>query len=237
MPKAQLVKPVRSDSLSQQVFDSLKDAIFSGKFQPGEQLRELHLAEMFEVSQATIRGALVQLEQAGLVVREQNRKTTVTSFTRREVRDRLAMRIVLEELAFVSAGANMQEADLKKLSAIARSIQKAIDRSSHGDLTAADISFHHFVWEQAGNPILLRTLDQLTTPLFAFLGVLQENGLVDVRTTKSHDTLVEALRSRNELEIRKSIREHIEGSYRNFLESGAPSLDALVNQARNGESQ
>src|SRR6185312_8281124 len=176
MAKSHIVKPVHSHSLSEQVFDSLKDAIFSGKFQPGEQLRELHLAEMFEVSQSTVRGALVQLEQAGLVVREQNRKTTVTSFTHDEICDRLAMRIALEELAFVMAGRKMQEAELKKLSTIAQTIQKAIQRGSHHDLTVSDLGFHHFVWKQAKSPILFRTLDQLTTPLFAFLGVLQEKG-------------------------------------------------------------
>lgn len=230
MAKTQLVKPVRSHSLSRQVFDSLKDSIFSGKFQPGEQLRELHLAQMFQVSQATIRGALVELEQAGLVVREQNRKTTVTSFTHNEIQDRLAMRIALEELAFVMAARNMQSVDLKKLSTIAQSIQKAIDRGSHHDLTVSDLSFHHFVWRQAKSPILFRTLDQLTTPLFAFLGVLQEKGFVDVRTTKSHEALIEALRKRTEPEIRSAIREHIEGSYRGFLESNAPALDVLVNE-------
>jgi DNA-binding GntR family transcriptional regulator len=222
MAKSHIVKPVHSHSLSKQVFDSLKDAIFSGRFQPGEQLRELHLAEMFEVSQSTVRGALVQLEQAGLVVREQNRKTTVTSFTQDEIRDRLSMRIALEELAFVMAARNMQEADLKKLSTIAQAIPKAIHRGSHHDATVSDLTFHHFVWKHSKSPVLFRTLDQLTTPLFAFLGVLQGKGLVDVRVTKSHEALIEALRSRNESTIRKAIRTHIEGSYRQFLESSAP---------------
>jgi DNA-binding GntR family transcriptional regulator len=222
MAKSHIVKPVHSHSLSEQVFDSLKDAIFSGRFQPGDQLRELHLAEMFEVSQSTVRGALVQLEQAGLVVREQNRKTTVTSFTQDEIRDRLSMRIALEELAFVMAARNMQEADLKKLSTIAQAIPKAIHRGSHHDATVSDLAFHHFVWKHSKSPVLFRTLDQLTTPLFAFLGVLQGKGLVDVRVTKSHEALIEALRSRNESTIRKAIRTHIEGSYRQFLESSAP---------------
>src|ERR1044071_1505768 len=92
------LKPVSSDSLSRQIFESLKDGIFVGTFQPGETLRELHLASLYQVSQATIREALVRLEQAGLVVRMPNRKTTVTAFTNEEVRDRLQMRILLEEL-------------------------------------------------------------------------------------------------------------------------------------------
>lgn len=221
MTTKQTVESVRTHSLSKQVFESLKDAIFSGKFQPGEQLRELHLAEMFEVSQSTVRGALVELEQAGLVVREQNRKTTVTSFTREEILDRLAMRIALEELAFTMAARRMEEADFKKLSAIAKTIQKAIHRGSHHDLTISDLSFHHFIWKQARSPILFRTLDQLTMPLFAFLGVLQKKRLRDIRATKSHEVLIDALRGRNEAKIRRAIREHIEGSYQPILESDA----------------
>jgi hypothetical protein len=77
MSKGRFLKPVRSQSLSRQVYETLKEAIFNGRFQPDEALRELHLAKMFEVSQATIREALVQLEQTGLVVRHHNRKTTV----------------------------------------------------------------------------------------------------------------------------------------------------------------
>ena len=235
MAKSHTVKPVRSHSLSEQVFDSLKDAIFSGRFQPGEQLRELHLAEMFEVSQSTVRGALVQLEQAGLVVREQNRKTTITSFTQDEIRDRLSMRIALEELAFVMAARTMQEADLKKLSTIAQAIQKGIHRGSHHDATVCDLAFHHFVWKHSNSPVLFRTLDQLTTPLFAFLGVLQEKGLANVRVRKSHEALIQALRSRNEGTIRKAIRTHIEGSYGKFLASKSPTLNALASRSRNGD--
>src|ERR1700732_3057834 len=73
--QGQLPQPVRTDSLASQAFTIIKDAIFTGQFQPGQLLRELHLARMLNVSQATIREALVQLEQVGLVVREQNRHT------------------------------------------------------------------------------------------------------------------------------------------------------------------
>jgi len=214
-----LPQPIRSDSLAAQTFTILKEAIFAGKFQPGEALLELHLAKLLQVSQATVREALALLEQAGLVVKSQARRTTVTSLTREEVRDRLSIRIALEEIACVKAAARMREADFSELNKIAKTIASTIGANDRLRMTLADARFHHLIWERAEAPVLLRTLDQITTPLFAFLGALQAKGPRDLRSGKRHEAIVEALKSRDPKIARKAIRDHIEGSYRAFLES------------------
>ncbi|MBI4903957.1 MAG: GntR family transcriptional regulator [Acidobacteria bacterium] len=226
-----LPQPIRSESLANQVFNILKKAVFSGKFQPGETLRELHIARMLEVSQATVREALAQLEQAGLVVRHPNRKTVVTVFTQDEVRDRLTLRVALEEIAFVKAAPLMKQDDVDQLAAIGNEIDTCIDENNCLEMTLADMRFHRFVWEHTGSPVILKTLDQLTTPLFAFLGVLHTTGMHDLRSGRPHEDLVNALRNGGEETIRQAIREHIRASYQTFLESGAPSLDMLVKPA------
>ncbi len=223
-----LPQPIRSESLANQVFTILKEAIFSGKFKPGEALRELHVARMLEVSQATVREALAQLEQAGLVVRYPNRRTLVTSFTQDEVRDRLTMRVALEEIAFVKAAGLMTESDVEELTAIGNEIDTSIDANDCLQMTLADMRFHRFVWEKAQSQVVFKTLDQLTTPLFAFLGVLHATGMHDLHSGKPHEELVNAMRTHDEETIRHAIRAHIRGSYQTFLESGAPSLDMLV---------
>jgi DNA-binding GntR family transcriptional regulator len=68
----------------------------------------------------------------------------------------------------------------------------------------------------------------LTTPLFAFLSVLQSVEHKDTRTSKPHERLVAAIRSRDELRIRKEIRGHIRDSYGEFLSSGEETLDAFA---------
>ena len=102
-------RPVRLDPLATQTFDIVKDAIFQGMFLPGQQLREMQLAKHLNISQATVREALAQLEQVGLVVRSPTRRITVTSFSRDEIRDRLAMRVVLEEMAGVRAAERLNK--------------------------------------------------------------------------------------------------------------------------------
>ncbi len=220
--------PVRPESLAAQVCNALKNAIFAGRLQPGEALRELHLARSMDVSQSTVREALVQLERIGLVVREQNRRTTVTSFTKREVRERLEVRMALEEMAAAKAAVNLTREDLAVLEGLADRIERAGNRGDHFDYVQADIRFHRFLWQHSGSAVLATTLDQLTTPLFAFLSVLHSAELKDLRTAKPHERLVAAIRSRNEQRIRKEIRAHIQGSYGRFLSSDEETLDEFA---------
>lgn len=229
--KKPLPQPIRSDSLAQQTFSILREAIFAGKFQPGEALREVPMARMLSVSQATVREALNLLEQAGLVVRGNSRRTTVTSFTKEEVRDRLSMRVALEELAFVKAGERIDEDGVAELDKLCGQIAEAIQKDNCLKMTLADMRFHQAVWDLAESPVMARMLVQLTTPLFAFMSVLHANGLHNLGGGKPHEVLVEVLRGRRPAAIRAAIRSHIEGSYQAFLDSSTPSLDALVQGA------
>lgn len=221
-------QPLQNGSLAKQVFFSLKEAVFTGELQPGEAIREMHVARSLQVSQATVREALVQLQQAGLVVREPNRRTTVTAFSREEIRDRLAMRIALEELAAVEASGRLSQDDAQELERRASVIDRKIDAGDSLEHVKADIDFHHYIWERCGNAILLKTLENTTAPLFAFMSVLAGAGLIDLQAAKPHQRIVDAIVSRDPERIRQEIKLHMETSYQGFLNTGIPSLDALV---------
>jgi DNA-binding GntR family transcriptional regulator len=175
---------------------------------------------------------LAQLERVGLVTRLPNRRTSVTSFSREEVGHRLKMRLVLEELAAVEASARIGEGDLKILNERAAEIAEAVRSADQYQHVVADMRFHQFIWHLSGNPVLARTLEQLTTPLFAFLSVLHQTGMYDLRTAKPHDRIVKALVERDREVIVREIRDHISGSYGEFLRSGLPDLHAAVGERR-----
>jgi len=230
-------QPLHNDSLAKQVFFSLKEAVFTGELQPGEPIREMHVARSMQVSQATVREALVQLQQTGLVVREPNRRTTVSSFSREEIRDRLAMRIALEELAAVEASRRLSSDDIAELERRAAAVDRKVDGNNAAIYVNADINFHRYIWERCGNAILLKTLENTTAPLFAFVTVLTRVGLLDFDESKPHQRIVEAIISRDPERIRQEIKTHLETSYEGFLNTGLPSLDALVHSANaNGKA-
>ena len=62
------LRPVKKESISEQVFEQMKSQISSGKWKTGEKLpSETELASIFHVSRVTIRNALQRLSTMGLV--------------------------------------------------------------------------------------------------------------------------------------------------------------------------
>lgn len=222
------LQPVKAESLSVQVADSIREAIFRGELKPGQVLRELGLARNLNVSQATVREALSQLEHYGLVVRTPNRSTSVTSLAMTEVRDRIRVRVALECLAFCDAAQRATPEQLAELDLLVSRIKEKAASKDNFEIMKADRRFHQLVWEATGNATLYRTLDQLSTPLFAFLQIYQELTAMDHTVTKPHEKLVEAMRSRDNDTITAAVREHIEGSHRAFLDLKAPELSSVV---------
>jgi DNA-binding GntR family transcriptional regulator len=208
------LEPLKSGALSTQVFERLRTAIFNGDLRPGDALRELHVARDLKVSQATVREALVQLEQFGLVVRTPNIGTHVTRLTPQDIRERVALRTLLEEQALIEAAPRMTSADFAALDERLAVLSDAITRNAYFEQAQADLAFHRFIWLRTGNRTLYRTLDQLAVPLFAFVSMLRganRQTLKDV--VHSHEGIVDALRHGNRRLMRQAIHQHFESGF------------------------
>ncbi len=209
-----VLQPVKNGSLGVQVFETLRAAIFSGEFHPGDPLRELHLARELGVSQATVREALVQLEQFGLVVRTPNIGTQVTKLSRQEIQERVELRKLLEEVALAQAAPRMTGAHFDELARRLDALTDAIARNAYFEEAQADLDFHRCIWEQSGNRTLYRTLDQLAVPLFAFVSILRGASMQALKdVVQSHEGIVAALRSRDSHAMREALRQHFESGF------------------------
>lgn len=161
------LQPVKAESLSTQVADKIRQAIFTGELKPGETLRELVLARKMEVSQATVREALSHLETYGLVVRTPNRSTAVTSLTAADIRDRIAIRRALEVLALAEAAKAATAADWQEIAACADALRRALASGAAAEIWNAERGLCRRLWQASGNALLVRMLDQTCTPLYA----------------------------------------------------------------------
>ncbi|MGE0131766.1 MAG: GntR family transcriptional regulator [Blastocatellales bacterium] len=223
-------KPALADSLKSQVLEILKEKIFAGTVKPGGALREMHIAREFNVSQATVREALLQLEQLGLAVRMANRGTIVTRLTPQDVRNRLEIRSELDPLACIKASALMTEDDFSYLERLAKEISKDYKTPNYNfyETSQIDFQFHRYIWQKSGSAILCTTLEQVTLPLFAFIGLLRQVGVEERRTGAPHKPIIEALRGRKAREIKQVVRRHFENSYNHFIESNSDDLQAVI---------
>ncbi|MBS1800587.1 MAG: GntR family transcriptional regulator [Acidobacteria bacterium] len=200
--------PVKNLSKSAEVFQKLRNAIWSGELLPGTPLKEAHIAKQLSVSQVPVREALLQLEHLGLVVRVPDRGTHVTKLTRAEMVQLIGVRSHLEDLAFRLAAKNMTPQIEAELRAGLKQLEQRIRASDHLGVAEADLRFHEIVWKASGNAVLEKTLDRLCVSVYAFVG-LARRAAGEKLATASHEILFDALMKGDPKLISKAIREHL----------------------------
>lgn len=78
-----MLKPINKKSLSDAVFEQLRDSIVTGELPPGDDLpSERALCQMLEVNRGALREAIKRLEQARLVMTRHGGATTVLDYKR-----------------------------------------------------------------------------------------------------------------------------------------------------------
>jgi DNA-binding GntR family transcriptional regulator len=229
--------PVRSTSLKTQVVSAIRDAIFAGKFAPGDPLRELHLAKDLNVSQPTVREALFELEKYGLVVRTPNIGPIVTNLSGDELREQIELRLLLEKVAAVKASEGITPEDFRELERRLAALTSAVAANAYYESAQADLDFHRQIWTCSGNRALARTLDHIAVPLFAFVSILRSAGSQDlIRVMSSHAAIVEALRQRDRAAIEDVIGQHGQQPYQEFLNSGTRDCRSYVQQRQSNSN-
>ena len=80
MPVPPLAGVHKRPLLRDNVFESLRNAIVDGTFEPGERLKDTELEAWLGVSRTPIREALLRLERAGLVIALPGKATIVAPY-------------------------------------------------------------------------------------------------------------------------------------------------------------
>jgi len=205
-----------------QVGESIRQSIFQGVYQPGDPLPELHLAEQYGVSQATIREALAGLAHAGLLRRFPNKGSFVTALSPKEVGELVRLRIALEQMAAADAAARASEEDLAKLGESIAEMKAAAGAGDYFRSGQADLQFHRSLWRLSGDGTLCRILDQVTVPLFAFVSLRRSQRRETLgNLVGEHEELLRAVASGDPQAARDAVRLHIERAY-------APVMNALA---------
>src|ERR1700754_4660764 len=150
---------LRTRSRADFVYDSLRDAIWEGRFAHGERIREEEIAGVLGVSRTPVREALQRLQQRGLLVVGPGRGLVVAQLTKQQVFELYAMREILEGSAARFAARHANEAEIE----ILYRIQRELAESSGDALALINLNrrFHQAIYEAAHNQYLLQTLDTL----------------------------------------------------------------------------
>lgn len=190
------VAPARRRGLADEVADRVREAIFTGAYAPGEQLREVELSDALEVSRGPVREALLRLEREGLVRSEWHRGATVTTLSPEDVAELVSLRGVLEQLAVQQVIAHASDEDLTALARAADLMGRAADVH---EMVRRDIEFHDAVFAAARHRRLYEAWNGIRCQVHLFLLIRIGRSTEDylTRIPEEHRELVAALRARD----------------------------------------
>jgi DNA-binding GntR family transcriptional regulator len=147
--------------LRDQAYARLRDAILDGTLEPGEQLKDVELAEWLGLSRTPIREAVARLEEYGLVETKPNSYTRVAPLSARDARDAFTVVAALEALAASLGVPRLTEDDLETMRAVNRDFADALRAGDVDGALAADDRFHRVLVQAAANREIARSLERL----------------------------------------------------------------------------
>jgi len=161
--------PAKPD-LVEQVFESIRDAICDGQFQPGQRLNQDELATQLGVSRQPIVQAMHLLKSQGFVRDTGRRGVEISELSTPEITQHYLVRAALDGLAAREAASRDNSAAEERGAQIIAAGRLACASGTHRDILDADMTFHQFIYELSGNPVLSKTVMPLWHQLRRIMG-------------------------------------------------------------------
>lgn len=150
------LSPVATISRRDGVMNEIRRAIVLGHLKPGEKLTENRLSASLNVSRPTMREALTQLAQEGLLVQEPYRGLRVADLEPDAILDIARTRVALDMLAVQDILADPTGRRLDRVKAAWSSYDKLPMDADPIEAHEAHIAFHRTIWEASQNTLLIR---------------------------------------------------------------------------------
>ena len=196
-------------TLSQRVYEHLRDEILADHLLPGTELSEVALSKELAISRGPIREAMGRLAAEGLITMRPRRRAEVRSLTPQELIDAYQVREALEVMAVRLLIRRVTEADLARLEEL---IDQMAAHSAEGavrEFFTANVSFHELLCELSGNPKLQEVHHRLEGEIGRFQNrSLALRGSMDDSLTE-HRAILAAVRLRDEDRAAALTAEHI----------------------------
>jgi DNA-binding GntR family transcriptional regulator len=190
-----------------QVYDQLKQKIISAEILPGEVMTLKKLADGFGVSATPVREALRQLESERVIIIESNKRIYVNRLAASEVRDILAIRLILESMAAEAACRLRPEAAVAEVKRCLDTMEANLRNPN--EYMQANSQFHFGIYAHAGSPVLLQLIESLWARIGPYF-VISSSAEQNRHAITYHREMWNAFARRDLQKMRKSLRGDLE---------------------------
>ena len=216
--------PLRHAPAYKALSAAIERKILERELRPGDVLTpEQQLAEQFRVHRSTVREAIRQLEQEGLVVRGAGRRLHVAVPGVHELAPRTTRALLLQQVTFIQlwevammlepqaaaiAANRRSEEDLARLEANVEAMAHAVERGE--SFTELDVDFHAGIALASHNWVLIlarEPVNLLFRPTMDHLRTAVPQA--GIRNLEAHKRILAAIRDKKQDEAQVWARKHL----------------------------
>lgn len=191
------------------MFEALQREIVLGTLSPGQTLTEMELAGRFNCSQGTVREALMQLNEVGLVERQPNSGTFVSPCESTDAQALLHIRSEIECRFLDRVIANANDALDRDLHDLLNAMRNAARDNDEYTLSVWDRAFHLRLFQLADLPIVSPILARCLIHNHRFK-IHNSTASRDLdATAERHLPIVQAVLERNKDRLAELLSHHI----------------------------
>lgn len=213
------IAPIAPETLGDQAYARIRQAILSGRFEPGEKLTIRGLSGQLAISPTPIRESLRRLAAEHAVEIAPNRYIRIPVMNARELRELRDIRTSLEGLATERAVPHMDAetiAHLRKLDGTIRKLRDAANRRSGTRASVREIvgtiqQFHFTIYRTSDMPALVRLIESLWLRTAPYVNLLFPNYSQSERGTL-RAMLLTAIERHDAASARRAIEADIGGA-------------------------
>ncbi len=226
------------ETLSEQVFNTLKEAIISGDLAQGSKVTEDVLAKQYGISRGPLREAIRRLEGLRLLVRIPHAGTRVVTLTAEMMQEIYAVREALEGMSARLAASQMSDDEIAKLRQLLKDHEKSIHLSKGKEYfqREGDLDFHFCIAQASNNQWLIQLL---SSELYQLLRMCRHRSSQTperpLRALKEHAQILDAIENRDPELAELLMRRHISGAWKivgNIIQSEIET-EALIKNHKN----
>ncbi len=195
--------------VAERAYVELRDRIVTLHIAPGTALREDELMRELGIGRTPLREAVKRLALENLLTVQPRRGTFVTGVEATDIVNITEVRAELEAYAAELAALRMSDGAVELAGSLLDEVRELRRPDDQDWLMHFDERIHRFIWEAAGNPYLLDTLERYFTHSLRiwYLVLDRVPGLGHAVHDQAH--LLEALLSRDSATARTIMREHV----------------------------
>lgn len=201
---------LRHRTLSGALIDEIREAILSGRYAAGTQLRQEEIAEAFGVSRIPVREVLFQLEAEGLVVIKPQKGAIVSQLSAAEVTDVFELRALLEPRLLKASAPKLTEDDLARLDDTQARYGRAIANGDVAEYGRLNAELHMTFYRHAGMPRTEQMVSALLQTSDRYTRVQLSHRESQERAMREHGELIALCRSGNFADAATLLAAHID---------------------------